>query len=284
MPRVSMLAQKALEEIQRAVPPGRTYAEAGQVVLNLLKLAPQGSALARALSKSRVWSDGLREQHTQAWSGLKQYSHLPRLGAGGPQVDRFFDRVEAARDSDGAAEIGERHVARALVGNDGTALAEMGINGAALVEEVTRLEGTPPPPPASTPRRVELEALHPKIREAAGSLFATGHYSEAIFAAFKAVEIRVREVSRLEGFGRDLMARALGGDSPPIRIATSQDQTGKAEQDGFKFLFMGAMLGIRDPKAHGDVQQTDPQRTLEYLAFASLLMRRLDDSAGGDES
>jgi hypothetical protein len=35
-----------------------------------------------------------------------------------------------------------------------------------------------------------------------------------------------------------------------------------------KFLFMGAMLGICDPRAHDDIQQDDPQRALEYLAFA----------------
>jgi len=85
-------------------------------------------------------------------------------------------------------------------------------------------------------------------------------------------------MSGLEGIGRDLMARAFRGDQPPIRIAARWDRTGKAEQEGFQLLFMGAMMRIRDPKAHDDVQQGDPQRALEYLAFASLLMRRLDDA------
>ena len=50
------------------------------------------------------------------------------------------------------------------------------------------------------------------------------------------------------------------------------------EQAGFKFIYMGAARGIRNPKAHEMVQQTDPTRTLEYLALASLLARRIDES------
>jgi len=38
------------------------------------------------------------------------------------------------------------------------------------------------------------------------------------------------------------------------------------------------MTGIRDSKAHGDVQQSDPIRTLQYLAFADLLAHRVDQS------
>ncbi|MEA3443042.1 MAG: TIGR02391 family protein [Chloroflexota bacterium] len=53
-------------------------------------------------------------------------------------------------------------------------------------------------------------------------------------------------------------------------------QSDKDEQEGFKFLFMGAMVGIRNPKAHDNVVQADPYRTLEYLSFASLLMRKIE--------
>jgi len=53
-------------------------------------------------------------------------------------------------------------------------------------------------------------------------------------------------------------------------------QSDKDEQEGFKFLFMGAMVGIRNPKAHDNVVQIDPYRTLEYLSFASLLMRKIE--------
>ena len=47
--------------------------------------------------------------------------------------------------------------------------------------------------------------------------------------------------------------------------------------EGFKFLFKGATIGIRNPKAHDNVIQTDPYKTLEYLGLASLLMRRIEE-------
>lgn len=127
--------------------------------------------------------------------------------------------------------------------------------------------------------RLTLEGLHPEIIAAAGALFSDGHYSAAIFEAFKAVEVRVRKQSGIDASGRDLMAKALGGDSPPISVASTSGRSGQDEQEGFKFIFMGTMQGIRNPKGHELIQQTEPEPTLEYLAFASLLMRRLDDAA-----
>ena len=53
-------------------------------------------------------------------------------------------------------------------------------------------------------------------------------------------------------------------------------RNGQDEREGFLALFRGAMLGIRNPKAHELFTLEDPQRALEYLGFASLLHRRLD--------
>jgi hypothetical protein len=48
------------------------------------------------------------------------------------------------------------------------------------------------------------------------------------------------------------------------------------EREGFHAIFRGAMLGIRNPGAHELFLTGDPQQALEYLAFASLLHRRID--------
>lgn len=48
------------------------------------------------------------------------------------------------------------------------------------------------------------------------------------------------------------------------------------EQKGFKFLFAGAATGIRNPRGHEvDIGDT-PDEALDYLALASILLRRLD--------
>ncbi len=276
----SPLAQQALAAIQEAVPPGKTHYERGQAVINLTKLMPSGSALARALLSDNVWSSTSREQHFSAWSGNPQYANFRHIGSGGHQMHYFLTLINKAAAADGSSQIEERHIARALAGEDGKNLQDMGINGNALVAEVTRMETATAA--ASAPKAksvaVRLEGLHPLIQEAAASRFGSGHYEDAIFAAFRAVEGRVRTLSGLDLSGRKLMEGAFGGESPVIRVATGQDRSARDEQEGFRFIFMGATQGIRNPKAHDEVEQRDPQRTLEYLAFASLLMRRLDDA------
>lgn len=119
--------------------------------------------------------------------------------------------------------------------------------------------------------------LHPKIIEASESLFKDGHYAQAIFEAYKAVNNLVKKKTGLSLDGKDLMAKVFREGDPIIKLNKLKTKSEKDEQEGFKFLFMGAMVGIRNPKAHNNVAQTDPYRTLEYLGFASLLIRRVEE-------
>lgn len=116
--------------------------------------------------------------------------------------------------------------------------------------------------------------LHPRIIRASKSLFSSGHYAEAIFAAFKAVNNFIKRKTGQSLDGKDLMAKAFSESKPIIKINKLTTQSERDKQEGFRFLFMGAMIGIRNPKAHDDTRQIDYHKALEYLAFASLLMRR----------
>jgi len=78
--------------------------------------------------------------------------------------------------------------------------------------------------------------------------------------------------------GKRLMARVFKPDSPILKLNQLSSTSEKDEQEGFMHIFMGAMQGIRNPKAHDVVLQEDRQRASEYLALASLLMRRIDDA------
>jgi uncharacterized protein (TIGR02391 family) len=116
--------------------------------------------------------------------------------------------------------------------------------------------------------------LHPRIKRVSKSLFNSGHYAEAIFAAFKTINNFIKRKTGLQLDGKDLMTKAFNEDKPIIKLNKLEIQSDHDEQEGFRFLYMGAMVGIRNPKAHEDIRQINPYRTLEYLAFASLLMRR----------
>ena len=150
--------------------------------------------------------------------------------------------------------------------------------------EMVGLEAEPPIAAESPSRTAEVPdypfdkmQFHPRVITASKSLFESGHYAQAILEAFKAVNNFVKGKTKLSLDGKDLMAQVFRRENPVIQLNKLKSGSDGNEQEGFKFLFMGAMVGIRNPKAHDTVVQTDPYRTLEYLGFASLLLRRAEE-------
>jgi hypothetical protein len=80
--------------------------------------------------------------------------------------------------------------------------------------------------PSLKPKRVNIPGLHDSISDASGAQFRDGHYDDAVFNAFKAVEDRVKSLAGSEVSGKQLMANVaqlpglprLGrGPDPPAR-------------------------------------------------------------------
>lgn len=124
---------------------------------------------------------------------------------------------------------------------------------------------------------LEPMQLHPEIIKVSKSLFESGHYPQAILEAFKTVNNRVKQITGLSLDGKALMSKAFSEEKPLIALNELTTQSERDEQEGFKFLFMGAMVGIRNPLAHEDFSSfIEPHRALEYLGFASLLMGKIE--------
>jgi uncharacterized protein (TIGR02391 family) len=119
--------------------------------------------------------------------------------------------------------------------------------------------------------------LHPEISRAASSLYADGHFANAVEASVKALNGLVRLRSGLEHDGTSLMERAFSPANPVLRFNDMQDQSDKDEQKGFMQLFSGAVSGLRNPRAHGFIRD-DAERALEFIAFVSLLAKLLDQT------
>jgi uncharacterized protein (TIGR02391 family) len=132
-------------------------------------------------------------------------------------------------------------------------------------------------------RRARIAMLHPIVQQAANRYIEMDALEVAIFEAFKAVNNRVRELSNLPLDGSELMSKAFQDVDPPIRLADLSTDTGRNIQAGFRFLFMGAVRGIRNPDAHELFKPLDEEDAIERLALASMLMRRLDESSVGDD-
>ena len=65
-------------------------------------------------------------------------------------------------------------------------------------------------------------------------------------------------------------------EDPIIVLGDLSTETGKNIQEGYMHIFAGAMMGIRNPKAHHNIE-IDAKRAIHFLSLASLLMYKIDE-------
>ncbi|MFM0098729.1 TIGR02391 family protein [Paraburkholderia nemoris] len=118
--------------------------------------------------------------------------------------------------------------------------------------------------------------LHPDIAQECTKLFEDGHYSQAVETACKVLDMLVQRRSlRNDLSGTPLMRSVFSPKTPVLKFNDQQNDSEKSEQEGMMHLFEGAMLALRNPRAHG-ITQDHPERAVEYLSFLSMLARSLD--------
>lgn len=124
----------------------------------------------------------------------------------------------------------------------------------------------------------EERNIHPDISGVSIKLFDDGHYSQATFEAFKFIDIKVKNLSSINDSGYKLMMAAFAENNPKIKLTTLATQSEIDEQMGYKFIFAGAMSAIRNPRGH-EINVDPIGRCLDHLSLASVLLRRLEDTA-----
>ena len=120
--------------------------------------------------------------------------------------------------------------------------------------------------------------LHPLLPKKVRKLFDNGHYSEATFEAFKYIDKVVQKHSKMSETGVKLMMQVFDDQKPILKLNALASLSEIDEQKGFRFLFSGAVMAIRNPRGHEVNVTDDPDTCLDHLAFASLLLRRLEES------
>ena len=75
------------------------------------------------------------------------------------------------------------------------------------------------------------------------------------------------------------MMAAFNDSNPKVRLTNLSSQSEIDEQQGYRFIFAGAMSAIRNPRGH-DINVDPIHRCLDHLSFASVLLRRLEDRVG----
>ncbi|MFG2234956.1 TIGR02391 family protein [Streptomyces sp. NPDC048723] len=137
------------------------------------------------------------------------------------------------------------------------------------------IEELPPAPPQVASLLITC-SLHPEVSKAAAERLDSGQYADAVMRAFQAVEYRVQNLANSTEIGSRLMGIALGSETPRLVVTRETGPSLPSEREGLRDLFKGAIGGLRNPRAHGPHAEDDPEEAYEMLAFASLLMRRLD--------
>jgi len=121
--------------------------------------------------------------------------------------------------------------------------------------------------------------IHPQIAEVSKKRISDGYYADAVEAACKALNARVRDIVKAqtgeELDGAKLMQKAFSVDHPIIRIALEETVSARDTQQGYMQIFSGVMTGIRNPKAH-DNEFITRDDALRKLIMISLLMFKID--------
>lgn len=118
--------------------------------------------------------------------------------------------------------------------------------------------------------------IHPSIAVLTKKLFDDGHYSQATFEAFKFIDKQVQSISAINESGFKLMMQAFNETNPSIKLTQLSNSSEIDEQQGYKFIFSGSVMAIRNPRGHEYQIRETLDECLDHLSLASLLKRRLD--------
>lgn len=120
--------------------------------------------------------------------------------------------------------------------------------------------------------------LHPRIASVVTPLYENRHYGNAVLDGAIALINFVKEKSgRHDLDGKGLIQTVFSVNTPILAAADTSDQTGRDEQEGVMHLFEGAVMAVRNPRAH-DLFEHDPQTALEYIVLLSLLAKRVEQA------
>jgi uncharacterized protein (TIGR02391 family) len=134
---------------------------------------------------------------------------------------------------------------------------------------------TDAPPVAEAAHPFEVRNIHSALPAEVKRLFDNAHYPQATFEAFKFLDNEVKRHSGVDKTGKALMMEAIREVSPLVQLTPLANETDRSEQEGYKFIFAGSMMAIRNPRGHQHSVSDDIDTCLDHLTLVSQLLRRL---------
>jgi uncharacterized protein (TIGR02391 family) len=118
--------------------------------------------------------------------------------------------------------------------------------------------------------------LHPIITQKALPLHAGTHYRQCIFEAYATVFSLLRERSKLDLDGDNLVGKALSLNSPILAFGNLNTESGRTVQKGMIQILQGVYQAFRNIAAHPHNLAASQTAAAQHMVFASVLVRRIE--------
>jgi uncharacterized protein (TIGR02391 family) len=120
--------------------------------------------------------------------------------------------------------------------------------------------------------------LHPIIVQSSYETFRNGHLRDAVLNSIVAIFDLIRQRTGIDADGANLVNRAFSLTDPHLVLSDLKSDSGQNDQKGFIQIFSGSYQGIRNPKAHTLMHDLTGPKAAQYLVYASLLARRVEEA------
>ncbi len=126
------------------------------------------------------------------------------------------------------------------------------------------------------------EYIHPKIQKVSKGQYLSGFYADATENAFKEINARTKHIyanarpNTPIPDGAAAMTSVYSSNNPIIEFCDRQTKSGQNTQLGFMEMAEGAMIALRDPVAHENLN-ISPEDAMRQLMFASMIMYKIDE-------
>ena len=124
--------------------------------------------------------------------------------------------------------------------------------------------------------------IHPKIQAVSKGQYIAGFYADAAENAFKEINARTKHIyanarpNTQIPDGAAAMTTVFSPNNPIVEFCDRQTDSGKNTQIGFMKMSEGAMLALRNPKAHENLNISEDD-AMRQLMFASMIMYKIDE-------
>lgn len=124
--------------------------------------------------------------------------------------------------------------------------------------------------------------IHPKFQEVSKGQYLAGFYADAAENAFKEINARTKRIyanacpNTPIPDGAAAMTRVYSSNNPIVEFCDRHTESGQNTQLGFMKMAEGAMIALRNPVAHENLNMSQDD-AMRQLMFASMIMYKIDE-------